>query len=215
MSKYLWILDAGHGGIIDGLYQTAGKRSPVWEDGSQLFEGEFNRKVLDRLIELLDEAGYQWASATLGQQDVPLRERTDFANDVYRRERQKRSGRLKPVFISIHADAFSKPSAGGWSVYTSPGETRSDKIAEVFYESAEESLPEFRMRRDTRDGDNDKEANFWVLKKTVMPAILTENLFMTNPAECKFLMSEEGVERIVGLHFNAIQQIEESNKRYA
>ena len=28
-SKYVWILDNGHGGIIDGVYQTAGKRSPI------------------------------------------------------------------------------------------------------------------------------------------------------------------------------------------
>ena len=38
------LLDNGHGGIINGEYQTPGKRSPVWADGSQLFEGEFNRR---------------------------------------------------------------------------------------------------------------------------------------------------------------------------
>ena len=27
------------------------------------------------------------------------------------------------------------------------------------------------MRRDTTDGDADKEANFWVLRKVVMPSI--------------------------------------------
>ena len=35
------------------------------------------------------------------------------------------------------------------------------------------------MRKDTySDGDVDKEANFWVLAKTVMPAILSENFFI-------------------------------------
>ncbi|MCG9704983.1 hypothetical protein [Photobacterium damselae] len=43
MKQPLFILDAGHGGIINGQYQTAGKRSPIWSDGSQLFEGEFKR----------------------------------------------------------------------------------------------------------------------------------------------------------------------------
>lgn len=37
------ILDAGHG------YNTKGKRSPVWSDGSQLFEWEFNRDVVKRI----------------------------------------------------------------------------------------------------------------------------------------------------------------------
>ena len=49
---YVWILDNGHGGIIDGEYQTPGKRSPKWEDGTQLFEGEFNRAVVKRIIKL-------------------------------------------------------------------------------------------------------------------------------------------------------------------
>ena len=46
MSKKLVILlDAGHGGIIDGEYQTSGKRSPKWGDGSQYFEGKGNRQI--------------------------------------------------------------------------------------------------------------------------------------------------------------------------
>ncbi len=28
MARYTWLLDPGHGGIIDGVYQTAGKSSP-------------------------------------------------------------------------------------------------------------------------------------------------------------------------------------------
>ena len=47
------ILDAGHGGIIAGEYQTAGKRSPVWSDGTILYEGEFNRAIKARVIERL------------------------------------------------------------------------------------------------------------------------------------------------------------------
>ena len=27
------LIDAGHGGVLNGIYQTAGKRSPVWDDG--------------------------------------------------------------------------------------------------------------------------------------------------------------------------------------
>lgn len=47
------LLDNGHGGIVNGEYQTTGKRSPIWDDGSQLFEGEFNRAIVNRIIERL------------------------------------------------------------------------------------------------------------------------------------------------------------------
>jgi len=52
MSRYTWLLDPGHGGFIDGVYQTAGKRSPMFPDGSQVFEGEFNRDIVRRIIDL-------------------------------------------------------------------------------------------------------------------------------------------------------------------
>ena len=52
-SNYLWIFDNGHGGLVDGVYQTPGKRSPVWPDGKQLFEGEFNRAIVNRLMDKL------------------------------------------------------------------------------------------------------------------------------------------------------------------
>ena len=42
MSKYLYIFDPGHGGLVDGKYQTAGKRSPKFADGKVLFEGVNN-----------------------------------------------------------------------------------------------------------------------------------------------------------------------------
>ena len=51
-------------------------------------------------------------------------------------------------------------------------QTKSDSIADVLYEKAKAEFPEHRMRKDTRDNDNDKEANFWVLAQTAMSAIL-------------------------------------------
>jgi len=41
-----------------------------------------------------------------------------------------------------------------------------------------------------------------------MPAILSENFFMTNREECKLLLSEEGRDRIAKIHFDMIQEIE-------
>ena len=45
MSRYTWLLDPGHGGIIDGVYQTAGKRSPIFPDGSVLYGRESQRLI--------------------------------------------------------------------------------------------------------------------------------------------------------------------------
>ena len=206
---YVWILDNGHGGIIDGVYQTSGKRSPKWEDGTQLFEGEFNRAVVKRIVKLCEKAGIECINLVDTEKDLSLRWRTDKANDIYR-ERQQSDGK-KCIYVSVHANGFSKESAHGWSVYTTVGETKSDKIAQVLHEKAKAEFPTHKMRMDNRDGDADKESNFWVLRKVVMPSILSENFFMTNREESKLLLSEEGRDRIAKIHFQMIEEIESSN----
>lgn len=201
-SKYLWIFDNGHGGIIDGIYQTAGKRSPIWEDGTQLFEGEFNRSIVDRLMKLCEDARIDCVNLVDSDLDVSLSDRTTKANEIYRNTD-------KPcIYVSIHANGFTEESANGWEVYTSNGETKSDEIAEILFYKAQAEFPIHNMRKDTRDGDADKEANFYVLSKTAMPAILSENFFMTNEEECRLLMSEDGRDRIAKIHFEMIKELE-------
>ena len=205
-SNYLWLFDNGHGGIIDGVYQTSGKRSPLWPDGEILYEGEFNRSIVNRLMKLCDDAGIEYVNLVDTQEDVPLSKRTDKANDIYRK-RLDQNG--KCIYVSVHANGFSTESANGWSVYTSEGETKSDKVATVLAAKAEAEFPNEYMRKDTSDGDADKESNFWVLRKTIMPAILSENFFMTNSDNCHdYLLSEDGRDRIAKIHFEMIQEIE-------
>jgi N-acetylmuramoyl-L-alanine amidase len=202
-SKYLWILDNGHGGMISGVYQTPGKRSPVWPDGEVLYEGEFNRAIVNRLVKMCEANNIDYIDLVATPKDVSLSERVETAN------RLARSSDKPCVYVSIHANGFSDESANGWEVYTSPGETTSDKIATVLYEKAKAEFPERKMRPSTADGDPDKESNFYVLIHTTMPAILSENFFMTNYREChEILMSESGRDRIAKIHFEMIQQLE-------
>tara|TARA_R110002012_G_scaffold262232_1_gene444386 strand:+ start:2235 stop:2924 length:690 start_codon:yes stop_codon:yes gene_type:complete len=207
-SNYLWIFDNGHGGIINGEYQTAGKRSPKWDNGTQLFEGEFNRAIVKRLARMCEVSGISYINLVDTEEDIPLDERTEKANNIMREEIQK-DGK-KCIYISIHANGFSKESANGWGVYTSEGETKSDLLASTLFLKASSEFPKYKMRKDTSDGDVDKESNFWVLRKTVMPAILSENFFMTNKRDCELLLSEIGRDRIAKIHFQMIQEVEEN-----
>jgi len=191
--EFLVILDPGHGGMIDGVYQTEGKRSPVWDDGSQLFEGVSNRQIVHKVSKRLGELGI-FNTITADEHDVPLRERVKKAN-----MRSRHS-----IFISVHSDAFSDPSAHGYTFFTSKGYTRSDELVKYFEKAYKEQFPNERYR-------GAKEANFYVLKHTTMPAILIENFFMTNERECKeILMTEEGQDKIVTAIVNAIKEIHDN-----
>ena len=105
-------------------------------------------------------------------------------------------------FVSIHSNAGG---GKGFEVFTSPGETESDKIATIFGEEYRSVFPDRELRTDYSDSDLDKERRFYVLTKTIMPAVLTENFFMDNEEECRnVLLTREGREQIVEFHVNAI-----------
>ena len=65
------------------------------------------------------------------------------------------------------------------------------------------------MRFDHCDGDPDKESQFYILKHTVCPAVLSENFFFDNEKDCRFMMSDDGKERIAKVHFEAIKKLYE------
>jgi len=192
----LVLLDNGHGGLIDGVYQTNGKRSPIWDDGSQLFEGEFNRAVVCGIIQELANMNINYVVITSEHGDISLKERVRRANQYNPNE---------SFFISIHSNAGG---GNGFEVFTSPGQTKSDDIATIMGEEFKSIFPLKKLRVDFSDQDLDKEAKFYVLTKTKMPAILTENFFMDNEDECRnILMTKEGRNRIIEFHVNAIMRI--------
>ena len=135
-------------------------------------------------------------------------------------------GKENVLLVSIHCNAAGADgkwkSAGGWCVYTSPGQTKADDLATEIWNSADECLKDYKerfpilqaqgaydskqkpMRADWSDGDPDYEARFYILVHTKCPAVLTESLFQDNKADCAFLLSEEGTKAIVKLHANGI-----------
>lgn len=191
------ILDAGHGGIIDGEYQTSGKRSPVWPDKRQLFEGEFNRAIVERVIALCEPQGIRTYKLIETEDDMPLESRTAIINAYC-----EHAG---AILISIHANAGG---GTGFEVFTSVGNTDSDDYAEKMIIQYAEAFPELRLRKDESDGDLDKEAQFRMLRKTVCPAMLIECAFMDtlNP-DCELLMSEEGRDRMAYAIYEGIKSI--------
>lgn len=191
----LILLDAGHGGIINGEYQTAGKRSPVWSDGSQLFEGEFNRWIVNKIAERLSIRNIPYVLISPEQRDVSLKTRVERAN--------KYAGQ-PCVFISVHANAGG---GKGFEVFSSEGTTLSDRLAHYCGEEFQKEFPDRRLRADLSDGDYDKDKNFYVLANTLMPAVLTENFFMDNEEECRnILMKPEGRSKIADFHVRAIEK---------
>jgi N-acetylmuramoyl-L-alanine amidase len=192
---FLWLLDNGHGGVINGDYQTEGKRSPTWDDGKVLYEGEFNRAVVNRLAEMLHADGIRYVKIAPQDNDVTLGER------VIRAKRWCLEDNC--ILVSIHSNyADGHGIASGVEVFTTVGKTSSDKVAQVFLEQYKGYSDTIKLRMDT-------EENFYILRKVPCPAILTENFFMDNRDEClRWLLNPKGRDEIALIHYRAIKRIE-------
>lgn len=195
-NKPLFIIDNGHGGLIDGVPQTAGKRSPDFGDGV-IYEGVSNRSLALKLMNKLNEEYINAVYLVPELEDISLRERVKRVNKI--------ASNHNSILISIHSDAFVTEHANGWSCYTTKGGTKSDDVADIMYKYAEEAG--LKIRDDYSDGDPDKEEDFYILRKTICPAVLVENLFMTNFEDYYFLKSEYGQKILVDIMFNAITEI--------
>lgn len=104
-----------------------------------------------------------------------------------------KSNGVKAILLSIHVNAASNGvwrNATGWSAYTTRGVTNSDKLAECLYDAATNVLKDRKIRTDKSDGDRDYESDFYVIKKSNCPAVLTENFFMDNKDDVEYLLSE-------------------------
>jgi N-acetylmuramoyl-L-alanine amidase len=67
----------------------------------------------------------------------------------------------------------------------------------VFIDTFKEEFPDKKLR-------GHKEESFTILVKSNCPCVLTENFFMDTEKDCKFLLSEEGLIRIIDFHVKAI-----------
>lgn len=158
-------IDPGH------AKSTAGKRSP---DGS-LLEYEFNRAVAKRLKYHLDRHGFTTFYTTYDETaDLSLTGRCNLANS-----------KGADLFISIHANAHGNGSewttGNGWEIYCYKIGTTAEKLAKKIQA---ESIPFLGIK-----DRGVKVADFTVLIKSHMPAVLIEHGFYTNKAECEKLKS--------------------------
>jgi N-acetylmuramoyl-L-alanine amidase len=201
------LIDNGHGS------QVLGKQSPILDDSIKI-GGEFTEKgrfkewkytrVISHLIvNELTDMGYDARLVTPEDGDASLAERIRRINTICNKE-----GASNVLLISVHANAVGDSSkwmeGKGWEAYTTRGETISDTLADFLYKRAYSNIKGRKIREDWTDGDRDKEADFYIIKKAKCAAVLTENFFYDNKDDLRYLTSDEGVHAVVRLHIEGI-----------
>lgn len=178
------ILDFGHGGIdSNGRYTTAPAKMSKLPSGEIAYEGVLNRQIGGILYQLL-----RWHIPKL---NIVCTVKPDDPRDLslgYRVRVANRYPASETLFISIHSNA-ANGRARGFELYTTRGITKSDAVAESIANEVEKLYDKIglKLRFDFSDGDKDKEADFYVIRKTKCPAVLVECLFFDNQQDFNYL----------------------------
>ena len=196
ISKHVIILGTAHGSNVPGKCSPDGK----------FREYKFSRDVINLLRPRLEAAGFtvfvdMIADEVPRPQDSELALRCKFVNGIC-----SRFGKTNCIYVSIHVNAAGSDgqwhNARGFSVFVSNNcSAASKRLAQSLYtEAAARGLQGNRAVPPCHYWT----AGFYVLRKTVCPAVLTENLFQDNHADVELLSSAAGKAKIVDLHLQGI-----------
>ncbi|OAT81121.1 N-acetylmuramoyl-L-alanine amidase [Desulfotomaculum copahuensis] len=153
------VIDPGHGGKDPGAVGHSG-----------LKEANVNLQVALKVAEKLQRAGLSVKLTRTTDAFVDLQPRCDIANSWG-----------ADYFVSIHCNSAGAPQAYGTETYCYKFGGKGEVLAKAI--QAELIAATGRANRGV------KEANFYVLRKTSMPAVLTELAFISNLEEERLLAS--------------------------
>jgi len=139
------------------------------------YEKDFTLSVANRLVEYLKQhKEFQVIATRSTDTYLTLKERTDIANEID-----------ADVFISVHANSFNPETRGTETYYYNQN---SLDLARVVHKHllAATQFPDRKV----------KQNNFYVVKNTKMPAVLTETGFLTNQIENTQLMSPQFQDKV-------------------
>lgn len=154
-------VDAGHGGRDQGT--CAG----------DVLEKDINLKVAGKLAEKLEDSGVSVLMTRTKDEKVGLEERAEAANE-----------KKADMFVSIHCNYYEDSTEiRGMECYYREGSAGGEQLANCISEKAGEEGA--ITNRGVRTAD------YRVLRKTDMTAVLVELGYLSNPEECRKLMEKD------------------------
>lgn len=177
-------IDPGHGGSDSGAIGPTG-----------VCEKDPTLRIGLNLAEMLKQSGAKVYITRKTDTDVAPQPATDVEELQARVDVANKTD--SDIFVSIHLDSFTSPSAQGTTgYYYVNGSSNSERLARYIKEGVIEQIGTYDR--------GTKTSNFYVVKHTQMPATLLEVAFVSNPKEEAILKSDDGVKKSAQGIFNGI-----------
>lgn len=191
VNKKVILIDPGHGGWDPG---KVGDRDTL--------EKDINLQISKKLQAYLEQGG-SYVMMTRAEDEALSSTKTW---DMNLRKALANSSKAD-LFISIHQNSFPQSSVKGAQVFYYNESNRSKELAQYIQKEL----------RDFVDSSNKFEAksntNYYVLKQTVMPAVIVECGFLTNPSQKANLENDNYQEKIAwAIYMGIVRYFENSEQ---
>ena len=184
--RIVWI-DAGHGAFDPGKV------------AQNVEEKDINLAIALKLQTFLETGGATVFMTRLDDEALSSTKQ----GDMYTR-RVMANASQSDIFVSIHQNSFHQGSVHGAQVFYFNTSDNSRKLAEHIQQQLKEFVGT-NQRLQARPNDN-----YYVLRQTVMPAVIVECGFLTNYAERTRLTQADYQERIAwGIYLGIVQYFNE------
>lgn len=191
--SYTIVIDTGHGGKDEGARSDNGRYK----------EKDCNLAIVKKLKLMLDQTDINVIYTRLDDRYLTKRRRAVIAN------RKKAD-----LFISVHCNASDNIHSKAFGVETLYAKNKGDnrymtnrRLAYVLLKSVSDSSMN-KARKIIRRED------LYVLRHTIMPAVIVETGYMSSRKDMSYISSEKGIYEIAdGIYKGIIKSLKEMNRR--
>lgn len=185
LSGVVIVLDAGHGGKDLGA------------SDSGVNEAEINLKIVNKLADLLKEAGVNVLYTRKDENDLSSKQAKNHKKEDMKNRVAIINDEKCDLFISIHLNSYADSRVQGAQVFYQRGREESEGLAFHVQKAFKKNL---QSKLEIKKG------NYYILNKARIPGILVECGFISNDSERKRLNNDGYQQQIADAIFSGILQ---------
>ncbi len=189
------VIDAGHGG-----------RDPGKVGINEVLEKDINLKIAERLKSLLEQNDIMVIMTREEDRDLASEQAANRKNEDLRARVALVQDTAPVVMVSIHQNSYPDADVDGAQVFYYSGSQEGKTLGTMVQES---------LKAELKDGNHRvAKANkeYYLLKKSVCPAVIVECGFLSSPVEAALLATEEYQEKIAfAIHLGIMEYINTTN----
>ncbi|MDR1066735.1 MAG: N-acetylmuramoyl-L-alanine amidase [Clostridiales bacterium] len=182
------IIDSGHGGFDPGKVVD-----------KNIQEKDINLQIAKKLQAYLEQGGAYVIMTRVADEALGSRKNSDMRNRKTLINESKAD-----ILVSIHQNAYSNTSVAGAQVFYFGKSENSKKLAEKI----QTEMKTFLGQKTKLEAKSN--SSYFMLRSTVLPAVIVECGFLTNATEKQKLTQDEYQEKIAwGIYTGIIKYFEE------